>query len=193
MGKFLENEVQQSAEDEQADFGLMAIGQTRMYLIKLLINVTKISTDVHSNSNAYIEFSTLSLLHYLFHSIMPSPTFSNEVYKLQNSEIYKKARSKDTPDLLKIDLFSLPKLEIRNENRIYVCYRNEYFNIDSISDDLKHNISCLIKMGLIFSNKLDPIYLNMRLKLVMNMWNYVKTSLDSKWASIKKVAYKVVV
>lgn len=71
------------------------------------------SIDTYSNTNAYIEFGTLALLSSLFHSVMPAPTFSNEIYKSQNSEIYdKKVRQSEIPDLRDIDLENLPQFEV---------------------------------------------------------------------------------
>ena len=44
---------------------------------------------------------------------MPSPSFTNEVFKLQNMEVYnKKVRFKDIPDLREMDPASIPQLEI---------------------------------------------------------------------------------
>ena len=49
----------------------------------------------------------------LFHSVMPAPTFANEIYKAQNGEIYnKKVRQSEIPDLVTVDPRSLPQFEI---------------------------------------------------------------------------------
>ena len=108
-----EHEIQQSAEDEQTDYEMQNISHTRLYLIKLIINTWFASIDTYSNTNAYIEFGTLSLLSSLFHSIMPAPSFSNEIYKNQNPDINdKKVRQSEIPDLRDIDPQNLPQFDV---------------------------------------------------------------------------------
>jgi hypothetical protein len=45
---------------------------------------------------------------------MPAPTFANEIYKAQNSEIYNnmKVKQSEIPDLVSVDPRSLPQFEI---------------------------------------------------------------------------------
>ena len=44
---------------------------------------------------------------------MPTPSFSNEIYKAQNAEIYnKKIRQSEIPDLKEVDPALLPEYEI---------------------------------------------------------------------------------
>ena len=105
-----ENEAQQSAEDEQPEIDVLTIGPTRIRLIRLLANVTSISIETHGNTNAYIEFSTLTLLHLLFHSIMPVPWFSSDIFKSENTDMFNK---KDKyKDIREIDPINKPQLEI---------------------------------------------------------------------------------
>lgn len=115
IGKYpeIENEIQQSAEDEQADYDIQILSKTRLYLIQLITKITSNSIETYGNANAYIEFSTFTLLHLLFNSIMPAPSFSNEIYKAQNIELYnKKVRQSEIPDLRDVDPASLPEYEI---------------------------------------------------------------------------------
>jgi hypothetical protein len=109
-----ENEIQQSAEDEQSDYEIITMNHTRLFLIQLIVKITFLSIEVYGNSkNAYIEFSTFKLLHQLFDSLMPSPSFSNEIYKSQNIELYnKRVRQSEIPDLKEVDPAVLPQYEI---------------------------------------------------------------------------------
>jgi hypothetical protein len=53
-----DNEIQQSAEDEQEGYDIQTLSHTRLFLIQLIVKVTFISIDVFGNKNAYVEFST---------------------------------------------------------------------------------------------------------------------------------------
>jgi hypothetical protein len=109
-----ENEIQQSAEDEQADYKIISMSHTRLFLIQTIVKITFLSMEVYGNStNAYIEFSTYKCFYQLFDSLMPSPSFSNEIYKFQNIEIYnKRVRQSEIPDLREVNPAVLPKYEI---------------------------------------------------------------------------------
>ena len=153
IGKYNDNEaeIQQSAEDEQADFEIITLSHTRLYLIKMVVKIVFLSAEIYKNANAYLEFSTLSLLVMLFDSIMPTPSLANEIYKAQNIGLYnKKVRQNEIPDIREIDPSILPQYEI-----------------------------------------LDPEYLSLRLDLAFKMWEYIRTSLDSKWTNIQKLAYQL--
>lgn len=153
IGKYSENdhEIQQSAEDEQSDYEIITMSHTRLYLIQLIIKITFLSIEIYGNENAYVEFSTFTLLHQLFNSILPAPSFSNEIYKSQNIEMYnKRVRQSEIPDLREIDPITLPEFEI-----------------------------------------IDPIYLSSRLDLAFRIWNYVQSSLESKWTNIRKLTYRL--
>ena len=158
-----EHEIQQSAEDEQADYEIQTISHTRLYLIKLIINACFVSIETYNSTNAYIEFGTLSLLNSLFHSIMPAPTFSNEIYKLQNSEIYnKKVRQGDIPDIKDVDPLELPQFEVIDP--IYLSIRLDIaikvWDYTRISLDSKWNN--IRKLG----------YRLFALMLRVSSWNY---------------------
>ena len=108
-----DNELQQSAEDEQADYDILTMSHTRLYMIQMILKITFLSIEVYGNENAYIEFSTINILYLLFNSIMPAPSFANEIYKAQHIEMYnKRVRQNEIPDLREIDLTGLPEFEI---------------------------------------------------------------------------------
>ncbi|CAI2383303.1 unnamed protein product [Moneuplotes crassus] len=111
--KYNEPEVQQSADDEQADFEIVTLSHTRLFLAQMIVKICFLSAEKYQNTNAYIEFSTLSLLSMLYESVMPAPSFANEIYKAQNIEMYsKKVRQNEIPDLREVDPALLPQYEI---------------------------------------------------------------------------------
>ena len=184
-----ENEAQQSAEDEQPEIDVLTIGSTRICLIRLLANVISISIETHGNTNAYIEFSTLTLLHLLFHSIMPVPLYSSDIFKSENIDMLNKKEK--YKDIREIDPINKPQLEIIDP--YYLTIRLDFvFSVwPYVKASLDSTWTCIKKivykvLACILKNNLQIYDLTQNKKLKKEFSLLLKSLLETNDSESKK-------
>ena len=124
--------------------------------------------------DSHVQFHALVLLDVVFQNLLPLPSYPNEVFR----EVQYSSAA-----------LSIAVHGVRPYSNREVPRSSEVPDLESLDFGSAHTLTVSSPRSPLQFEVTDPLYLSMRLALVLKVWRHVEEALSSSWSNIRSTAY----